>query len=90
MIVKSSANQKIEINICVCLCVATKTITIKEEVYNKLVKLKAETESFSDLLTRLADNSSPTQLLEQMLGTFDLGDSSEIINEIRTRRKNWK
>ncbi|MEM0241163.1 MAG: antitoxin VapB family protein [Sulfolobales archaeon] len=37
-----------------------KTLTIREEVYEKLVKLKKEGESFSDLLERILEERRPS------------------------------
>ena len=37
-----------------------KTLTIREEVYEKLVKLKKEGESFSDLLERILKERRPS------------------------------
>jgi predicted CopG family antitoxin len=53
-----------------------KTLTIKEEVYNVLKKLKRDNESFSDLLLRLA-NQINGQNLENFLGAWDV-DNEEI------------
>ena len=69
---------------------ATKTITIKEEVYNSLLSLKRKDESFSDLLDRLAKKENPLELLEHMAGTIDFGDTEELIEEIRSKRSEWR
>lgn len=65
-----------------------KTITIKEEVYNILKKLKKEEESFSDLLLRLA-NQINGQNLENFLGAWDVDDEEmeKINKEIDTLKK---
>jgi predicted CopG family antitoxin len=72
---------------CVHICVATKTITIKEDVYLKLVKLKRENESFNDLLDRLSESTNPLQLLMEMRGSLNLDDTSDILSEIRVKRE---
>ena len=68
----------------------TKTITIKEEVYNSLLSLKRKDESFSDLLDRLTRKENPLDLLEQMAGTVDFGDTKDLIDEIRSKRSDWR
>jgi predicted CopG family antitoxin len=39
--------------------VASKNITITEDAYDRLVALKREDESFSDLVTRLTETADP-------------------------------
>lgn len=68
---------------------ATKTITIKEEVYRTLIALKKENESFSDLLARLATRSNTLELLRNMSGSIEFGDTKKVISEIYERRKDW-
>ncbi len=68
---------------------ATKTITIKESVYRSLIALKKENESFSDLLARLAARSKTIEILKNMSGTIEFGDTDKLITEIYERRKNW-
>ncbi len=69
---------------------ATKTITIKEDVYNKLLRLKRENESFSDLLERLARNANSIELLKKMAGTIEFDDVESLKRELRTRRSEWR
>jgi predicted CopG family antitoxin len=68
----------------------SKTITIKKEVYDLLIGLKREDESFSDLLERLAKMVSPRDLLEEMSGSMDLGNTDDLLNEIRMKREDWR
>ncbi len=65
-----------------------KTLTIKEEVYNILKKLKKEDESFSDLLLRLAKQING-QNLEKFLGAWDIQDEEmeKINKEIDNSKK---
>lgn len=65
----------------------TKTITIREEVYNLLLSLKREGESFSDLLERLARTTDPMALIHAMEGSIEFADTSQIIDEIRSKRQ---
>jgi predicted CopG family antitoxin len=69
---------------------ATKTISIKEDVYNFLIGIKRENESFSDLLLRLAQRENPLTIIKNMVGTMDLGDIDALIQQIRKRREDWK
>lgn len=69
---------------------ATKTISIKEKVYHKLLALKRDNESFSDLLERLVESQNTVIILEQLRGSMDLGDTNELIKEIRKRREEWR
>ncbi|MHA1230515.1 MAG: antitoxin VapB family protein [Candidatus Helarchaeota archaeon] len=72
------------------ICMTTKTITIKKEVYDLLCSIKKEDESFSDLLERLAKRNKSLIILKKLKGTIDLGDSQELINEIRSKRNDWR
>ena len=69
---------------------ATKTISIKEEVYNKLLAMKRDNESFSDFLNRLAESQKSDNLLKQLRGSIDIEDSQELIDEIKLRREDWR
>ena len=65
-----------------------KTLTIKEDVYNVLKKLKKDDESYSDLLLRLA-NQINGQNLEKFLGAWDINDEEmrDINQNIDTMKK---
>jgi len=69
-----------------------KTITISEEVYQLLVKVKREHEDFSDLLERLAkgQGQGALSILEQLQGTIEFGDTSSLIKDIREKREHWR
>lgn len=64
----------------------TKTLTIRDEVYHKLLVIKREDESFSDLFLRLSEEQNTTQLLERLRGTLDIPDTEQLLSEVRTRR----
>ncbi|MGV9200437.1 MAG: antitoxin VapB family protein [Promethearchaeia archaeon] len=53
----------------------SKNISIKENVYNKLLKIKRENESFSDLLSRLL--KSQKNSLEKSFGAWDLSETEK-------------
>ena len=66
----------------------SKTLTIREEVYKKLLKIKKPNESFSELLERLAEKEASLQSFLKAKGSLDFGGKiDEIINEIYERRK---
>ena len=69
---------------------ATKTISIKKDVYDLLISIKRNNESFSDLLLRLAQKENPLTILRKISGTFDLGDTDQLIKEIYDRREEWR
>lgn len=65
-----------------------KTITIRDEVYRKLLAAKRTDESFSELLDRLATKNSTAEILKRIRGTVDFeeGEKEEILSEIRSKR----
>ncbi len=64
----------------------TKTLTIRDEVYNKLLMIKREDESFSDLFLRLSEEQDTMQLLESLRGTVDIPDTEQLLSEVRAKR----
>ncbi len=64
-----------------------KTLTIKDEVYRKLLAMKEEDESFSDLFERLADESSPIEVLKRLRGTVEFTDKERVLKEVHKRRE---
>lgn len=70
---------------------ASKNISITEEVYNKLIQIKREDESFSDLLLRLLNSQKAK--LEEIFGTWNLTEEEkeEIWDPITKREgRSWK
>jgi len=68
----------------------SKNISITEDVYNKLLKIKHDDESFSELFLRLLKIQKNT--LEKSFGAWDLSEEEEkeIWAEISTRNgRNW-
>ena len=49
-----------------------KTITIRDEVYKKLLTVKKKDESFSELFERLAEERNPTETLSRLRATVNL------------------
>jgi len=64
----------------------TRTLTIRDEVHDKLLAIKREGESFSDLLLRLVEEQDTIQLLEQLRGTVDVPDTEHLLSEAVKRR----
>ncbi|MGB9728025.1 MAG: antitoxin VapB family protein, partial [Nitrososphaeria archaeon] len=48
-----------------------KTITIRDDVYKKLLKVKREGESFSELFERLIENLNPVETLKKLRGCVE-------------------
>jgi len=61
-----------------------KTLTIKEDVYKKLVAIKREDESFSELLDKLSKNN--VALLMKLRGSIDIKEKDEMIRDIYMKR----
>lgn len=64
----------------------TKTISIRDEVYRKLVKIKREGESFSDLFERLAAGADPVETLKRLRGCVEFRDKDLLLKEIYASR----
>ncbi|MEM2971315.1 MAG: antitoxin VapB family protein [Candidatus Bathyarchaeia archaeon] len=60
----------------------TKTISIRDEVYMKLLKVKRENESFSELFERLVEGSNPLETLKKLRGCVEFRDKAEMLREI--------
>ena len=66
--------------------VLTKTITIRDEVYRKLLKIKRENESFSELFERLAEGVNPVETLKGLRGCVEFRDNEKMLSEIYALR----
>ena len=58
-----------------CIHMTSKNISITEDVYNKLLKIKRDDESFSELFLRLLRIQKNT--LEKSFGAWDLSEEEE-------------
>ena len=65
----------------------SKTITIKDDVYRKLVVLKKRNESFSDLFERLVSSRRNIDLLREMRGSVTFQDKSCLLKELQDKRQ---
>ena len=64
-----------------------KTLTISEEAYNALKKLKREGESFSDVILRITRSFSLLEYIESTEFPQDLADSVEDVYKSREKVK---
>lgn len=67
-----------------------KTITIREEVYKKLLEVKEKKESFSELFERLVEGINPVETLKKLRGCVEFKNKEKILSEIyasRTERR---
>jgi predicted CopG family antitoxin len=63
-----------------------KTITIRDEIYGKLLTIKRKDESFSDLFNRLVECTSPIQTLRNLRGTVEFTDKQTMLSELYSKR----
>ena len=63
-----------------------KTITIRNEVYRKLLTVKKRDESFSKLFERLTEDVSTPELLKKLRGCVEFNDKQRMLSEIQTLR----
>jgi predicted CopG family antitoxin len=65
-----------------------KTITIRDEVYKKLISIKSKKESFSELFERLLGRTDSIEILSRLRGCieFEDNDKEKLLSEIRTSR----
>jgi predicted CopG family antitoxin len=64
----------------------TKTITIRHEVYRKLLTVKRRDESFSELFERLTKDVSAHELMRKLRGCVEFRDKERMLSEIRRLR----
>lgn len=65
----------------------TKTLTIKDDVYEKLIAVKDPDESFSELFVRLVEQGSSVEVLRKMRGKLIFTDKQKLLSEISARRE---
>lgn len=64
----------------------TKTLTIRDEVYKKLLAVKAKDESFSELFERLVEGMNPLDILSKLRGCIEFKDKKKMLLEIHSLR----
>ena len=62
-----------------------KTITIRD-VYRRLLAIKEEGESFSELFERLLESVNPIETLKKLRGRVDFKDKEKLLSEIKALR----
>jgi predicted CopG family antitoxin len=63
-----------------------KTITIREEVYRKLLTVKKKDKSFSELFDRLAESKDPLETLSKLRASVEFRKKKEMLSEIYSSR----
>ncbi|MFQ5911309.1 MAG: antitoxin VapB family protein [Thermoplasmata archaeon] len=63
-----------------------KTLSIRDEVYGKLLAIKREGESFSELFERLAEDMNPRDTLKKLSGCVEFEDKEKMLSEIYGKR----
>lgn len=63
-----------------------KTITIREEVYRKLLAVKKKDESFSELFDRLVEDKDPLETLSKLRASVEFRKKKEMLSEIYSSR----
>ena len=63
-----------------------KTITIRDDVYRKLLSVKRENESFSELLEKLVEGADSLETLKNLRGCVEFRDKAQMISEIYDSR----
>ena len=66
--------------------IVVKTITIRDEVYKKLLAIKRKNESFSKLFERLVEDTSPLETLTKLRGCVEFKDKEKMLSEIHALR----
>ena len=78
------------LNMCLNICFdanLVKTITVRDEVYRKLLAVKREGESFSELFERLVMGVEPVETLKRLRGCIELVDKDEVLSRIYRARE---
>ena len=72
----------------VCVIGLVKTITIRDEIYQKLLLVKRKDESFSELFDRLTQCKDSQEALKKFRGTIEFaeGEKEQILSEIYSKR----
>jgi len=64
----------------------TKTLTIRDQVYRKLVAVKRKDESFSKLFERLVESTRAVDTLRNLRGCVEFRDKERMLSEIQALR----
>ena len=66
--------------------ILVKTITIRDEVYRKLLAVKRKDESFSELFDRLAESNDPLKTLAKLRARVEFREKEEMFSELYSSR----
>ncbi|MHA1835211.1 MAG: antitoxin VapB family protein [Candidatus Baldrarchaeia archaeon] len=64
-----------------------KTITIRDDVYRRLLAIKRPGESFSDLFERLIKSVSASEILVKLRASVEFHDKEKLLSEIASLRE---
>lgn len=64
----------------------TKTLSIRDDVYRKLLRIKREDESFSELFDRISEGRNPPETLKRLRGCVEFKDKERMFAEIYAER----
>lgn len=64
----------------------TKTLTIRDEVYRKLLTVKRKDESFSKLFERLVEGARAVETLRNLRGCVEFTNKKRMLSEIEALR----
>ena len=64
-----------------------KTITIRDEVYGKLLNIKGKEESFSELFDRLVECTSPVETLKNLRGKVEFTNKETMLSELNSKER---
>ncbi len=69
-----------------------KTLTIREDIYKKLLSLKREGESFSDLFERLAKQQESALMIQELRAavSFEPGEKERMLADIYAKRSEMR
>lgn len=63
-----------------------KTLTIRDDVYRKLLAVKGNDESFSELLEKLAEGTKSVEVLASLRGRVEFRDKEAMMSQLSTAR----
>ena len=63
-----------------------KTLTIRDQVYRKLLAVKGKDESFSELLEKLAEGTKSVEVLASLRARVEFRDKARMLAELSAAR----
>ena len=63
-----------------------KTLTIRDEVYRKLLAVKTKEESFSELLEKLAEGTKSIEVLTSLRARVEFREKEKMMSDLSTAR----